>query len=213
MLDEISARPERKATVRLGQRELSRISLAVILLISVGLAFALYRVFLGFKSQRDITLARANLHTISVALSAYAQDWNGRLPQADHWQENIAGYLPSSSGRASGAGSVYSAPGDGANVGYVYNELAAGYNLEPTDVARDRQRNLPPDQMVLIIERTNAPLNAHVTIPAQSNAQSEDALFKALDFPHYASDPQKATTVLLFANGKVSTRTKQDFTH
>ena len=212
MPEELSARPERKATIRLGQRELSRISLAVIALISVGLLFAGYRVFLGFKSQRDITLARANLHTLSVAFSAYAQDWNGHLPPAAHWQEDIAGYVTSSGGRGN-AMSAFSAPGDGQNVGYVYNELAAGYNLEPIDREHDRQLIIKPKQMVLLIEQTNAPLNAHVVIPAQSNAQGEAALARVLDFPHYASDPQKATTVLLFATGKVDTRTKQDFTH
>ena len=213
MPDELSARPERKATIRLGQRELSRISLTVILLISAGLLFAGYRLFLGFKSQRDITLARANLHTISVGLSAYAQDWNGKLPPAERWQETVAGFLPSSGGRNSGAGSVYSAPGDGADVGYVYNELAAGYNLEPTDKEHDRQKKLPLDQLILVIERTGAPLNSHVLIPAQGDAQGEAALYKVLDFPHNASDPQKATTVLLYANGSVVTRTKQDFAH
>jgi len=212
MPDEFPARPERKATLRLGQRELSRISLAVIALISAGLLFAGYRVFLGFKSQRDITLGRSNLHTLSVAFSAYAQDWNGKLPLAATWQQDISGYVANSGGRGN-ALNVFSAPGDGANVGYVYNELAAGYNLEPTDKEHDRQLILKPNQLVLLIERTNAPLNAHVAIPAQSNAQGEAALFKVLDFPHRASDPQQATTVLLFATGKVDTRTKQDFTH
>ena len=212
MPDELSARPERKATIRLGQRELSRISLAVILLISAGLIFAGYRLFLGFKSQRDITLARANLHTISVGLSAYAQDWNGKLPLAATWQQDIAGYVPNSGGRGN-VMSAFSAPGDGADVGYVYNELAAGYNLEPIDKEHDRQKNLPLDQLILVTERTGAPLNSHVLIPAQGDAQGEAALYKVLDFPHNASDPQKATTVLLYANGSVVTRTKQDFTH
>ncbi len=210
MPEDFAPRPERKATIRLGQRELSRISLAVIVLISAGLIFAGYRVFLGFKSQRDITLARANLHTLSVAMSAYAQDWNGRLPPADTWQQNIAGYVPGAGGRGS-AMSAFSAPGDGANVGYVFNELAAGYNLEPSDKDQQRQRALPVNQLVLLIERTDAPLNAHVAIPAQSDAKGEAALGKALDFPHYAADPEKATAVLLFANGKVDTRTKRDF--
>ena len=212
MPDDFSARPERKATIRLGQRELSRISLAVVVAITAGLLFAGYRVFLGFKSQRDITLARANLHTIGVGLSAYAQDWNGKLPPADRWQETVAGFLPGSGGHG-GVDSLYSAPGDGANVGYVYNELAAGYNIEPIDKEHDRQKTLPLDQLILVIERTGAPLNSHVLIPPQGDAQGEDALAKLLDFPHFASDPQKATTVLLYANGTVVTRTKQDFTH
>ena len=212
MAVEPPARPERKATLRLGQRELSRITLAVGLLIGAGLIFAAYRTFLGFKSQRDITLARSNLHAIDNALRTYAQDWNGRLPPSDRWEENIALFLPGSANNR-GITGIYAAPGDGANVGYVYNVLAAGYNLEPTDAAHDKQKALPLDNLVLIFERTGAPLNAHEPIPPQLDAPSEAALYKALDFPHYAGDPQNATTVLLYANGKIITRTRRDFTH
>ena len=210
-LENTPARPERKATLKLGQRELSRLSLAVVLLIVAGLAFGVYRVFLSFKSQRDITLARANLHAMHVAFSNYAQDWGERLPPADHWMEAVAGYLPSASNAPGGKTGVFQGPGDGGTVGYVYNELAAGYHLEPS--AKDiREKTLHLDQLVLLVEKNDAPPNAHALIPSQDSRQGEDALYKTADFPHYAADPDKATTVLLFANGKVTTRTRLDFT-
>ena len=209
-IENVPVRPERKATIKLGQRELSRISLAVVLLIVTGLLFGVYRLFMGFKSQRDITVSQANLRAIHVALSNYAQDWNERLPPAERWQETLALYLPASGSGSGSRASVFQAQGDDGAVGYVYNELAAGYNLEPKR-DDDRQKLVAPNQLVLVIEKANAPLNAHVLIPAQGSAQGETALFHALEFPHYAADPEKATTVVLFANGSVLRRTKQDY--
>ena len=116
MPDELTARPERKATIRLGQRELSRISLAVILIdFHGGAAFSPDTA--SFSASNRSATSRWPAQTcipLSVAFSAYAQDWNGQAaPCGTHWQEEIAGYVPNSGARGASL-SAFSAPGDGA---------------------------------------------------------------------------------------------------
>ena len=63
------ARPEQKATIRLGQRGLNIILGLVCACILVPLLFIGYRVVLNFKAKRDITIAESNLHSLYQALS------------------------------------------------------------------------------------------------------------------------------------------------
>ena len=63
------ARPEQKATIRLGQRGLNIILGFVCACILVPLLFIGYRVVLNFKAKRDITIAESNLHSLYQALS------------------------------------------------------------------------------------------------------------------------------------------------
>src|SRR5947207_3932288 len=127
-----TSRPERKATVRLGQRELSFISLAVILLITGTLLFGCYRAFLSFKAHRDTVIAQDNLLALYKAVRGYAMDYDGHLPPAEIWTESVAGYLSAPPSKPGGKLSYLHGPGDKGQVGYVYNDLASGYNLEPT---------------------------------------------------------------------------------
>jgi hypothetical protein len=200
------ARPERKATLRLGQNGLNIILTVVILCIALPLLFIGYRVALNFKSKRDITLAESNLHGLYQALYHYSLDWDGKLPPAESWTDDAAGYLPSASGIAGGKESYLQGPGDGDAIRYEYNDLAAGFDMQD-----ERERKADPKDLVLLIERPGAKPNTHVAIPYQGNAQSESALFKLLTFPHYSDDPDNATTVILYASGAVSVRTRKDF--
>lgn len=205
----VAARPERKATLRLSQRELSRISLAVVLVIVAALGLAGYRVFVNFKSQRDIVIGKSNLLAIYKALRGYSLDYEGRLPPAETWTDVALGYLSASPGTPGGKEGLLHGPGDGETIGYVYNDQAAGYNLE---TGKDADGNLlDPSRVVLLIERPGAQANTHVKIPPQGSAQGEQALFKELAFPHYEDDTRNATTVILFANGNIVTRTRRDF--
>ena len=201
-------RPERRATLRFRQREMSRLSLAISLLVIAGLVFGGYRVFLNFKSQRDIVIAKNNLRMLYQAAKLYALDHDGRLPPAQTWTDSIAGYLSAPPGTPGGPESYLHGPGDDAIVGYAYNDLASDYNLDPN--GQEAEKQLPDDQLPLIIEMPNAPRNAHLRIPPQGNAQGVAALAKILAFPHYASDPQKATTCLMMTSGALETYTRQD---
>lgn len=204
-------RPERKATVRWGQRELSRISLAVIVLLVVTGGFAGYRVFKNFKAQRDIVIARENMLAIYTALSLYAKDWDGRLPPADQWTDAVLGYLSAPPNKPGGKEAFLHGPGDGEDVGYVYNNRAAGYNLEPTDDKNDRQKEVAPNRLVLLIEKTGAGPNAHTDILPQGSSEGEKSLSEQASFPHHADDADNATTVVMFANGTPATMIRRDF--
>ena len=205
---EMPARPERRATLRFRQREMSRLSLAIGLLVIAGLVFAGYRVFLNFKSQRDIVIAKNNLRMLYQAAKLYSMDHDGHFPPAQTWTDSIAGYLSAPPGTPGGPESYLHGPGDGAIVGYAYNDLAGDYNLEPN--GKEAEKQLPENELPLFIEMPDAPRNAHVTIPAQGNAQGVEALSKILAFPHYASDPKNATTILMMTNGSLETITRQD---
>jgi hypothetical protein len=200
-------RPEKKATLRLGQRELSRISLAVILVIVAALGFGVYRLFLNFKSQRDIVIAQSNLLALHKAFRGYAEDWDGKLPPAEHWTDAVTGYLSAARGVPGGREALLQGPADSGTVGYVYNDQVAGYNLERPDT----QKYGNPSRLVVLIEKPGAQPNEHVSIPPQDSSQGEAALYKLLSFPHYASDPDKATTLILFADGHIERRQRRDF--
>ncbi|HZT41234.1 MAG TPA: hypothetical protein VFA07_03550 [Chthonomonadaceae bacterium] len=205
---DVPARPERRATLRFRQREMSRLSLAISLLVVAGLIFGGYRVFLNFKSQRDIVIAKNNLRVLYQAMHLYAQDHDGHLPPAQTWTDSIEGYLSAPPGTPGGRESYLHGPGDDAVVGYAFNDLAGNYNLEPN--GKEAEKQIPDDELPLLIEMPDAPRNAHVLIPPQGNAQGVEALAKILAFPHYASDPKKATTCLIMTSGSMETYTRQD---
>lgn len=202
-------RPTKKATFRLDARVQHRIQAVFIVVMLALLGMAGYRTFLNFRTQRDITMGRANLMNLYKAMAAYAQDWD-RLPPAPVWMDVVRGYLHAPPNTPGGAESYLHGSGDNAPVGYVYNQLAAGYNLEPTNV-RDRQKEVAPGDLVLLIEKIGADTNSSVMIPAQRPGANEQVLFQNLDFPHYADDKDAATSLILLANGRIITRTRRDF--
>ena len=204
-------RPEKKATLKLGQRELSLLSIGVVALVSLGLLVGGYRTYKNFKSQRDIVLNQSNIRSILTALQLYAQDYEGRLPPADHWIDSISGYISVPQGTPGGLNGVLTGPGDDGTVGYVYNDDAAEYNLEPKPAAEDRQRLVLPKYLPLVIERENAPRNAHEKLGMTDTAEHEREFAKSLQFPHYKNDPDNAKTLILFANGSITNPIRRDF--
>jgi len=197
--------PKRAATMRLSQRELTRISLAIVGLIVLVFLFLGYRVILGFKANHDKLIAQENLHSIFKAFYGYAQDWDQHLPAADHWTDAVVGYL-SSSGQPGGPTAALHGPGDGPQITYVYNDLVAGKSIDPAD-----KKSIDTSRMILLIERPGAGPNAHVSIPPQINKQAEQVLFKELSFPHGNDDADNASTVILYANGTQRVVTRRDF--
>lgn len=203
--------PERRATLRLGQRELSLISLTVIVLSVALVGFFGYRIFLNFKVTRNLIVAENNLRALYTAMRGYAQDWEGRLPDANRWVEQTLGYLSAPRGMSGGPQVYLQGPADAGTVGYAYNELASGYNVETGKNAKGEVVN--PGQLVLLIERPGVTpeQSATVRIPLQTNLQARDALEKELAFPHNSDDTENATTVVLYANGRVQRLIRRDF--
>ncbi len=209
-MSETPVRPELKATLRLGQRELSVLTALVILLILGALGFGIYRSAVSFKSRRDVVVTQTNMHALYLAMRSYSLDWDNRLPPADQWTDKVAGYLSSPPNTPGGPQAYLRGSGDDGPVGYVYNDVASNYLLEPNGEPSKGKR-IDPADLVLLIERPNVGRNAHTPIPAQVNEQAMDDLLKSLTFPHYADDPKNAETVILFADQSVQTRIRQDF--
>src|SRR3954471_7311589 len=95
-------RPERKATFRLGQRQLSLMSLAVIVVIVLGLGVGMYSMYIQFKITRDLTIADSNLHALHQAVHGYAMDNDEQLPKAEEWTDQVSGYLSAPPGTPGG---------------------------------------------------------------------------------------------------------------
>ncbi len=209
-------RPERRATVRfgLGQRQLSRITLFVVVLIVGALGFAAYRMAMGFKSDRDVVIARDNMLALYKAMRGSAQDWDEKLPTAEDWTDKVRGYLSAPPNKPGGKESYLNGPADAGTVGYVYNDLAAGYNLNGavTDMFGKTvgAKQAEPKYVVLLIERVGVLPNAHELIPPTDTPAGQDALHRLLTFPHGSDDPDNARTVVLYANGTIETLTRRD---
>lgn len=204
-------RPERKATLRLGQRELSLISMGVVLFSIAIVGFFGYRIYLNFKITRDMIVAENNLRALYTAMRSFGHDWEGRMPKADEWMEQTAGYLSAPPGTSGGALAYLQGPADSGTVGYVFNDLASGYNVETNKNAKGELIN--PANLILLIERPGVAReeNAHTPIPIQNNLQGRQALEKALTFPHNADDIENATTLVLYANGRIQRLLRRDF--
>lgn len=208
----ISPKTDRKATLRLGQRELSLISIGAIIFSVAILAFFGYRIYLNFRITRDLIVAENNLRALYTAMhSGYAQDWEGKLPTAAKWVEQTAGYISAPPNTPGGPMSYFQGAADSGKVGYVFNDLASGYNVETGKNAKGEAIN--PSRLVLLIERPGVPpdKSIHIPIPLQGNMQGEEALLKELKFVHNSDDTKTATTVILYANGRVQRVQRQDF--
>jgi hypothetical protein len=202
-----------KATWRLGQRELTRITMAVIAVIVAGLLYGGWKAVEGFKTKRDMVIAQDNLLNLYRGIRGYAMDYDSKLPPAESWSDAVVGYLNSSQARPGGREAYLTGTSELGNVGYVYNDAASGYNLEPNGKENDRQRKIDPAHLILLIERVGAPRNAHANLPPQDSVANEEELAKQLTFPHDAEDDKNASTLVLYADGNIVTLTRQDIKH
>ena len=205
------ARPERKATFRLGQRQLSLISACVVLFVVAALGLGAYHLFVDFKNTRDIIVAEDNLRALHKAALGYAADWDNTLPVADKWTDQVTGYLSAPPNTPGGKLSyLHGEDARGQALHYVYNDLASGYKLERI-TPQEQRTAIDPGRMVLFIEAPGEGANAHVRIPPRNTPEGEDALAKLLTFSHDPGDPNKATAVLIYANGSTERLTRKDF--
>lgn len=206
-----------KATRRfkLGQRQLTRLSVAFVLVVLIGVGIALNRVYLSFKAERDLVITKTNETEIYKALRACTLDYDNKLPGATQWETIALGYLSVPAGTPGGRMSLLHAPSDEGTVGYVFNSEAAHYDYEPPSSFEHLSQAPPhqtsPGNLVLLIERVNATMNASVPIPPQNTQQGRDALYKLLQFPHGVSDPKTAKTAILYADGHIEVDTRRDF--
>ncbi len=204
-------RPERKATRRLGQRQLSMISASVVLFVVGALGYGAYRLFVDFKNTRDIMVAEDNMHALHKAVQNYAADWDNKLPDAAQWTDQVTGYLSAPPNTPGGKMAyLHGEDEHGQALHYVYNDLASGYKTERV-TPQEQRTAIDPGRMVLFIEMPGEGANAHVRIPPRNTPEGEDTLAKLLTFPHDPGDPSKAVAVIIYANGSTERLTRNDF--
>ena len=204
------ARPERKATVRLGQRHLSLLSVFAIGIVVAGLLWGAYLGFVDFKVTRDTIVAEDNMRALYKAMNGYAMDTDERFPTADKWTEQVTGYLSAPPNTPGGKMAyLHGEDEHGGALHYVYNDLMSGYNRDP-DSSKKPGKVYDLSRVVLLIEAPGEADNAHILIPPRNTPQGEEALLKILAFPHNAGDPNKATAVIIYANGTTDRITRKD---
>ncbi len=204
---------QRKATLRLGQRELSRLSLLVILVIVAGLAYGGWKAIEGFRTRRDLVIAQDNLLNLYRGMRGYALDYDSKLPPAESWSDAVLGYLSGSQARPGGREAFLKGTSDSGPVSYVYNDAASGYNLEPNGKESANSRRIDPHDLILLVERVGESHNAHASLPPRDSIAHEEELAKQLVFPHAADDEMNASTIILYADGNIVMLTRRDIKH
>jgi prepilin-type processing-associated H-X9-DG protein len=200
--------PQRRATFRLGQRQLSGLSLGVIILSSLIVLLFGYQVVHNFIITRNIITAENNLRQLYKAMGSYAMDTDGQLPDATRWRDQTVGYLSASPGTPGGKLSFLNGTTDSGTVGYAFNTLASKYNTETGETPN--RKPIPANRLILLIEKRGVAKNANetVTIPPQTSEESIQELGRILQFPHRSDDGDGATAVVLFADGHIERKTR-----
>jgi type II secretory pathway pseudopilin PulG len=199
--------PARRATLRLGARELHRMQTSVIVLILVLLALALRPWFLNTIQTRDFQVCQSNMRSISQALQNYAIDWDGAYPPAENWMDDAKAFLRGASGDPRAIDAAFHCPRDktGSASSYAYNTLFSG--LSPTLRSEDPKllaqaaRLGRLERAVLVIEKHGARPNGHVELP------DWNAVARELTRPHQLKSP---TGSLIRGSGGVGSKSDLD---
>ncbi len=98
---------------------------AFILLAALAvLAAILFPVFGRAREKAEATACLSNVKQLGLALMMYAGDHEGRLPEANSWEEAIAEYVGDNE-------AVFTCPTTGQ--GYIFNEALSGVDLKDLD--------------------------------------------------------------------------------
>lgn len=199
--------PARRATIRLGARELHHMQTAVIVLILALLAIALRPYFLNTIQTRDFQICQSNMRSISQALQNYAIDWDGSYPPAQNWMDHAKAFLRGATGDPKAIDAAFHCPLDntGGGSSYAYNALFGG--LSPT-LRSDDPKLLEQaaklgrlERAVLVLEKHGSAANAHLDIP------DWNAVRRELSRPHLLKSP---TGSIIRGNGTVGSKSEQD---
>jgi hypothetical protein len=145
-------------------------------------------------------------------MSAYSLDFDSKLPTADKWTDQVAGYLSAPPGTPGGRFSYLHAEDENRKpLHYAYNDLVSDYKLEDRISSEEQRKTLELGRVVLLVEVPGEGNNEHVHIPPRNTPAGEEALAKILAFPHNSASPDKATAVVIYANGTTERLTRRDF--
>lgn len=191
--------PARRATLRLGARERTRLQAGVILLIIALLVIALRPLLLHLIQVRDFQTCQTSVRKIAQALAIYNQEWDDSFPASASWLDAVRGRMTPTTGTGYQADYYLHCPRDhaGGECSYVYNELMQGLSpsvrqADPEKDARRRQlRRL--DRAPVIVEKHGSPANAHAPL------RDWDGVRDFMDRPHELPD---ATGSVILGSGR-----------
>lgn len=198
----------RKATRRMGARELMRIQWVVVTLICVLLFFAFRPYFTGLIERRDFITCQDNVRKISRGITTYASDYDGTLPLAANWMDKSLGFMKATSGTGFKDDDVFRCPHDksGAPSSYAYNTILEGLSpslsIQSSDPKLEARRKAAGriERAPLIIEKHGSPRNASLLLNNWEDVKAQ------LQLPHKLPDP---TGNVLLGNGSVVSRTAE----
>jgi hypothetical protein len=185
----LASPPTRRATIRFGPKQLSRINQAFIAIVVISLGVVLRPIYLRFLETRDSALCQANLLKISRGIQLYRGDYDDTLPLAANWQESAAGNMAATSGSGKSLESYFRCPKEktGGATSYAYNRLVEGLsasirqNDPEAEARRDRLGSLLRAPMVF--EKHGGARNAFAELGEWSMVAS------TLDRPHLLESP------------------------
>ena len=95
-----------------------------------GLGYIVWALLQDQRETAQSIRCSQNLKSLSLALLQYSEDWDGRLPPADHWIDCIdnARYLP-----VANRASLFHCPGATTPYGYALNSSVGGISLDTAD--------------------------------------------------------------------------------
>jgi hypothetical protein len=181
------AQPKGRRTWRLGNRERSRLQLAIIIVICVLVGFVMYPQLTEFVERRDWQLCQANVLKIARAMKTYTQDWDDTLPLAASWTDAAQSHIMATSGTGKDAQAYFQCPLDtsGKPCSYEYNTLMEGLSLtvrsRDAAVTARRAQLGRIERAALLIEKHGSARNAAVPLT------DWDTVTRAMDLPHRLS--------------------------
>jgi hypothetical protein len=179
----------RRRTIRLGNRERSRLQMAVIVIICGMLMIVLWPIFMDFIEQRNFQVCQSNMLHIATGIQTYTHDWDDTLPLAASWTDACASHMAGTSGTGKDADSYLKCPIDntGKHCSYAYNSAMEGISLTvrpADDEAMSRRKRFGRiDRAPLIIEKHGVERNASIDLV------DWNAVIKNLDMPHKRPAP------------------------
>lgn len=160
----------RKATLRLGARERSRLQTGLVIIICAMLFVAMRPVIGNLVNVREFQSCQTNVRTIAQALQLYSQEWDDSLPPAATWTDAALGYMAPRSGTGFKAEDYLHCPTDptDAPCSYTYNSLVEGLSVTSRRSAGpevERRRRLGRlDRAPMIIEKHGSRLNTSLPL-------------------------------------------------
>jgi len=155
----------RRATLRLGARELRRLQQIVAAVVCLLLYIVLRPYFIGLVETRDFQTCQSNLLRIGKAIRLYTDDWDATLPVASNWMDATITSMAASTGSGFKVESYFRCPRDhsGGVSSYIYNAACSGLAVTVRQLdaeTQERRRKLGRlERAAIVVEHHGAARN------------------------------------------------------